>query len=96
MKLGNLGRSSVAGFGLSQIDLAPRGEFRVERYRIDFRIEAFNLLNHGQSGESGAAFVESTIRRVDFNVEPDARDGESGDGFAAGACASRLDSRTET
>ena len=44
---GSLGRNAITGFGMSQIDLALRREFRIaERYAIDFRVEAFNALNH--------------------------------------------------
>jgi hypothetical protein len=43
---GNLGRNSIAGFGLSQVDMAVRREFRLgERRSLQLRIEAFNALN---------------------------------------------------
>jgi hypothetical protein len=44
---GNLGRNSVTGFGMWQIDLAFRRDFRFgERRSLQFRVEAFNALNH--------------------------------------------------
>lgn len=44
---GNLGRNSVTGFGMWQVDLALRRDFSVgERRSLQFRIEAFNALNH--------------------------------------------------
>ncbi|MBL8178571.1 MAG: TonB-dependent receptor [Bryobacterales bacterium] len=44
---GNLGRNTVSGFGMHQIDAALRREFRVsDRTALDFRVEAFNVLNH--------------------------------------------------
>ncbi|MBV9507186.1 MAG: carboxypeptidase regulatory-like domain-containing protein, partial [Acidobacteriia bacterium] len=44
---GDLGRNSIAGFGMWQIDLAVRREFRLaDRRAIDVRVEAFNALNH--------------------------------------------------
>jgi len=44
---GNLGRNTVTGFGMWQIDLALRRNFPVgERRSLQFRIEAFNALNH--------------------------------------------------
>jgi len=44
---GNLGRNGLAGFGMSQLDLALRREFRVaDRRAIEFRLEAFNAFNH--------------------------------------------------
>jgi hypothetical protein len=43
---GNLGRNSLTGFGLSQIDLSVRREFSFgETKSLQFRIEAFNALN---------------------------------------------------
>jgi carboxypeptidase family protein len=44
---GNLGRNAISGFGMSQVDLALRREFRLaDRRSIDLRVEAFNALNH--------------------------------------------------
>ncbi len=44
---GNLGRNAIAGFGMSQIDLALSRDFHFSEARsIQFRMEAFNALNH--------------------------------------------------
>lgn len=44
---GTLGRNAITGFGMSQLDLAIRREFRLaDRRSIDLRLEAFNALNH--------------------------------------------------
>ena len=44
---GTLGRNAIRGFGMSQVDLALRREFRwTERRSLLLRVEAFNLLNH--------------------------------------------------
>jgi hypothetical protein len=44
---GNLGRNSIAGLGMYGIDLALRRDFPFgERRALQFRIEAFNALNH--------------------------------------------------
>lgn len=44
---GNLGRNSIAGFGMSQLDLALRREFHAgERAKLQLRIEGYNALNH--------------------------------------------------
>jgi len=44
---GTLGRNSIGGFGMAQVDLAVRREFRLgDRLRMLLRIEAYNLLNH--------------------------------------------------
>jgi hypothetical protein len=43
---GDLGRNTITGFGMSQVDLAARREFRLgERRTLQFRMEAFNGLN---------------------------------------------------
>ena len=47
MVQGNLGRNAIRGFGMHQIDLALRRQFTpAERLSVEFRLEAFNLLNH--------------------------------------------------
>jgi hypothetical protein len=44
---GDLGRNSISGFGMWQIDLALHRDFQIaERRSLQFRIEAFNALNH--------------------------------------------------
>src|SRR5262249_50064813 len=46
---GNMGRSSVKGPGLWQFDVALSRMFNFgERQRIEFRAEAYNVLNHFQ------------------------------------------------
>jgi len=43
---GNLGRNTLTGFGMSQLDVALRRSFALsDRYSLDLRIEAFNALN---------------------------------------------------
>ncbi len=44
---GNLGRNALSGFGMTQLDLAARREFRIaDRRTIELRLQAFNALNH--------------------------------------------------
>jgi hypothetical protein len=44
---GMLGRNAIAGFGMSQLDLAVRREFRLSEHRVVLvRVEAYNALNH--------------------------------------------------
>jgi hypothetical protein len=44
---GTLGRNIIPGFGMSQVDLSVSREFRAsDRVSIQFRLEAFNALNH--------------------------------------------------
>jgi hypothetical protein len=49
---GNLGRNSIAGFGMWQLDTAIGREFRLrEKLKLDVRLEAFNLFNHANFGD---------------------------------------------
>ena len=49
---GTLGRNSITGFGMSQVDLAARREFPLgERRAVEARVEAFNLLNQANFGD---------------------------------------------
>lgn len=44
---GNLGRNGLRGFPLTQLDLSLRRDFALsERFHLQFRAEAYNLLNH--------------------------------------------------
>lgn len=44
---GTLGRNAIRGFGMHQLDVAVRREFRLaERRFLLFRLEAFNVFNH--------------------------------------------------
>jgi hypothetical protein len=48
---GTLGRNVLRGFSLAQLDLALRREFALhEKVRLQFRAEAFNVLNHPNFG----------------------------------------------
>jgi hypothetical protein len=48
---GTLGRNSIAGFGMSQLDLALQRQFSLsERWKAQLRIETFNTLNHPNFG----------------------------------------------
>ncbi len=44
---GDLGRNSLPGFGMTQLDLALRRDFPIGEHRsIELRVDAFNALNH--------------------------------------------------
>lgn len=61
-QFGNLGRNVVRGFGAWQFDTALRREFRLkERLRMQFRAEAFNLLNHPNFGA-----IQTTLTATNF------------------------------
>ena len=60
---GNLGRNVITGFGMDQIDLALQRDFALlERRSLQFRIEAFNALNH-------PSFADPTILMITHNLE---------------------------
>ncbi len=49
---GNLGRNTITGFGMSQLDAAIGREFRWrDRFTLDVRLDAFNALNHANFGD---------------------------------------------
>ncbi len=59
---GNAPRNFVRGFGATQINLAARHEFPLsEGLRLQFRAEAFNLLNHPNFG-----YVDPTLSDATF------------------------------
>jgi hypothetical protein len=44
---GTLGRNTLRGFPLTQLDMSLRRQFNLtERTRIQFRVDAFNIFNH--------------------------------------------------
>ncbi|HTS67090.1 MAG TPA: TonB-dependent receptor [Candidatus Acidoferrales bacterium] len=63
---GTLGRNVIAGFGMSQVDLAVRREFHWrDRYALQVRMEAFNIANRPNFADpvkylSSAVFGQST------------------------------------
>jgi hypothetical protein len=63
---GTLGRNAIAGFGMSQADVAIRREFRLgDRRAVQFRLEAFNATNTPNFADpvkalSSALFGQST------------------------------------
>ena len=58
---GNLGRNVITGFGMDQIDLALQRDFALlERRSLQFRIEAFNALNHRNNLTRNGTFGSGT------------------------------------
>jgi hypothetical protein len=61
---GNLPRNFARGFGNSQLDMALRREFPLhERLRLQFRAEAFNILNHPNFGA-----IDNSLRDGPFTI----------------------------
>jgi hypothetical protein len=58
---GSLGRNAITGFGMSQLDLALRRDFRLgERPSLQLRINAFNALNQASFADP-ARFLTSPL-----------------------------------
>ena len=58
---GTLGRNALNGPGMWQLDLAVQREFRLsDRLAVQFRMEAFNALNHPNFGNPDVADLYST------------------------------------
>ena len=73
-KQGTLGRNVLGGFGMSQLDLAVRREFRLtEHRRLHLRLEAYNALNQANFGDPVALPEQPGIRAVHLHAEYDAR-----------------------
>ena len=69
------GATPSPGFGMSQVDLAVRREFRFsEQRRLLLRIEAFNALNHPNFGDPVALHEQPGFRAIHLDAEYDARD----------------------
>jgi hypothetical protein len=59
---GNAPRNFVRGFGDEQLNLALHREFQpLDRLRIQFRAESFNLLNHPNFGRVDATLADATF-----------------------------------
>lgn len=60
--LGNAPRNFVRGFGAWQINMAVQREFPLqERLRLQFRAEAFNILNHPNFGAVDSSLTSATF-----------------------------------
>jgi hypothetical protein len=58
VRQGTEGRNDIAGFGLMQIDLSTARKFKLtERVALQFRADAFNVLNH-PNFTNPQAFIE--------------------------------------
>jgi hypothetical protein len=59
---GNAPRNFVRGFGMWQINMAVRREFPIyERLHLQFRAEAFNILNHPNFGYVDAGLTDANF-----------------------------------
>lgn len=61
---GTLGRNSIPGFGMAQLDMAMQRQFALsDRWKAQLRIEAFNALNHPNFGNPDAFLGDATFGR---------------------------------
>jgi hypothetical protein len=59
---GNLGRNVLRGFGMSQVDLSLRRQFRVkERVTLDVRADSFNLFNTANFGNPSGTLTSTNF-----------------------------------
>ncbi len=59
---GALGRNSLRGFPVSQLDFSLRRQFKLtERYKLQFRADFFNLFNHPNFGDPDSLFESGTF-----------------------------------
>src|SRR5262249_258312 len=59
---GTLGRNSLRGFSLSQVDLALRRQFKLtERFNLQLRAELFNIFNHPNFGNPQGALTNNGV-----------------------------------
>jgi hypothetical protein len=60
LRQGNLGRNSLRGFGAAQWDFAVHREFPIhESFKLQFRAEMFNVVNHPNFGPPSGTFGRS-------------------------------------
>ena len=66
---GNLGRNVVIGPGFSNLDLAMVKNTRItERLTWQFRVDAFDILNHTNFGQPGSSPVADSLGSSTFNM----------------------------
>jgi hypothetical protein len=64
-QFGNLGRNSVYGPGTINWDMALTRRFSAsERWKVDFRTDFFNIMNHANWGNPGSNATSSTFGEV--------------------------------
>jgi hypothetical protein len=90
---GNLGRNSVRGFPLFQVDLAVQRRFRItERITMQARFEAFNFFNHpnfsppsgqlGRADSQGRLFLQNGFGVSQTMLGQGLSNGSFGSGFS--------------
>jgi hypothetical protein len=64
-QFGNLGRNSIYGPGVISWDMAISRNFKLsERFKLDFRSDVFNIMNHANWGNPVTNITSSTFGDV--------------------------------
>ena len=61
---GNAGRNTVRGPGTQQVNFSVSKRFPINRARVEFRAEIFNLLNHNNFGNPDANISNATVGTI--------------------------------
>jgi hypothetical protein len=61
---GNAGRNTIRGPGTQTVNLSFSKRFPINRTRIEFRVETFNLLNHNNFGNPDTNISNSTVGTI--------------------------------
>jgi hypothetical protein len=70
-QFGNLGRDTILGPGAWNVDVALSRTFPIaERHKIDFRAEAFNLVNHARFGNPVTALNSGIFGQINTALDP--------------------------
>jgi hypothetical protein len=67
VRQGTEGRNDIAGFGLTQVDMSIARKFAAtERFNVQFRADAFNLLNHPNFTNPAGTLPGTTFFKSQF------------------------------
>jgi hypothetical protein len=79
---GDLGRNALRGFGATQWDFAIRRQFPLgERFKLQFRAELFNVLNHPNFGPPASS---TALPPSQFGVATQMLGASLGQGYGTG------------
>jgi hypothetical protein len=70
-QFGNSGRNILTGPGINNVDFGLHRLFPIgERFRLEFRAEAFNALNHPQFGQPGNTIGNPGVGKISSTSIP--------------------------
>ena len=77
---GTAGRNTVRGPGTQQVNFSVSKRFPINRARVEFRAEIFNLLNHNNFGTPDSNISNATVGTI--TTADDGRNAQFGLRFA--------------